>query len=110
MKLLFDHNISPRLIELLRDVFSEASHVTVLGLERASDQVVWQYAKTHGYVLVSKDTDFNDLVTLRGFPPKVIWLRLGNCTTTHIAEALAAQQETIRDFATDKGSGLLTIM
>ncbi|MCR4277918.1 MAG: DUF5615 family PIN-like protein [Candidatus Berkelbacteria bacterium] len=110
MRLLFDHNLSPRLVNYLQNDFPDSSHVALLDLERSSDQAVWQYAKTHSYIIVSKDTDFNDFVTLFGFPPKVIWLRVGNCTTSQVLKILQTQKETLHQFSNDPASGLLLIV
>ena len=60
MKLLFDHNLSPRLVARLADVLPDASHVALAGLDRATDQQVWEFAREHGYTIVTKDTDFGD--------------------------------------------------
>ena len=79
MKLRFDHNLSPRLVALLADIFAGSSHLSFVGLERVSDQDVWNDALAHGYTIVTKDTDSSEFGLLRGFPPKVIWLRIGNC-------------------------------
>ena len=86
--LLFDHNLSPRLIERLADLYPGARHVAAVGLERATDAEVWAYAGAHGCAIVTKDADFTDTAVLRGSPPKVIWLRLGNCTTGGVERAL----------------------
>ena len=110
MKLLLDNNLSPKLVVQLADVFPESSHVALLGLDRSSDPEVWQAASEHGYTLVSKDSDFNDLVTIKGFPPKVIWLRLGNCTTTEVAQALRKNSAAIINFGQDDTAGLLEII
>lgn len=69
MKLLFDQNLSPRLAARLADIFPGSSHVFWLELDRAADEVVWEYARAEGYLLVTKDADFSELSTLRGFPP-----------------------------------------
>jgi predicted nuclease of predicted toxin-antitoxin system len=75
VKLLFDHNLSPRLIRRLADLYPNSSHVYLLGLDRADDQAVWEHARREGYLIVTKDADFGDLCMLFGFPPKVIWIR-----------------------------------
>ena len=80
MRLLLDNNLSPRLVQRLEDIFPETNHVALLGLDQATDTVVWDTAQEQGYTLISKDSDFNDLLMAKGFPPKVIWLRIGNCT------------------------------
>jgi predicted nuclease of predicted toxin-antitoxin system len=110
VRLLFDHNLSPRLADGLQDAFPDASHVALAGMDRAFDREVWQYAREHGYTLVSKDADFNHLVTLLGFPPKVVWLRIGNCTTAQAERALRANAEAITLFAEDPAAGLLSIV
>lgn len=109
MKLLLDHNLSPRLNEKLADIFPQSSHVALLGLERALDSEVWNMAREQGYTIVSKDADFNELLTAKGFPPKVIWLRLGNCTTTEAEQALRQHHAEIVNFIQDAAAGLLEI-
>lgn len=109
MKLLLDNNLSPRLIERLDDLSPDSSHVNLLGLASASDIEVWNTARERGYCLVSKDSDFNDLVAARGFPPKVIWLRIGNCTTTQIEVLIRASYEEIKTFSSSDSAGLLEL-
>lgn len=88
MKLLFDQNLTPRLANRLSDIFPGSSHVFWLNLDRAADTVIWEYARAEGFLLVTKDADFSEMSTLFGFPPKVIWLRLGNCTANQIESLL----------------------
>ena len=88
MRLLFDNNLSPRLVELLADLFPNSVHVRSLRFEKASDQEIWDYAKASGYVITSKDTDFHQRSFLHGVPPKVIWIRWGNCSTGEIADLI----------------------
>ena len=109
MKLLLDNNLSPKLVTKVADLYPEYSHVALLGLDTASDNQVWTVARDEGYCLVSKDSDFNELLVTKGFPPKVIWIRLGNCTTAEIAELLRSQYEAITDFGNDPAVGLLTL-
>ena len=109
MRLLFDHNLSPRLIDRLKDVCSNTSHVSLLGMDRDSDEIIWLYAKTNGYIIVTKDSDFNDLSILHGFPPKVIWLQIGNCTTSDIEKLLRNYYDIIAEFESDRNSGILLL-
>ncbi|MCS6938548.1 MAG: DUF5615 family PIN-like protein [Roseiflexaceae bacterium] len=109
MKLLFDHNISPRLVRSLSDLYPNASHVSMVGLDTADDRTVWQYAQTHGYIIVTKDSDFSDISVLLGFPPKIIWLRLGNCTTSDIERTLRNGYVGITEFAADPTTGTLEL-
>lgn len=110
MKLLFDNNLSPKLVESIVDIFPKSSHVALFGLEHASDLDVWTFAHKHNYTLVSKDSDFNDLVTSKGFPPKVIWVRIGNCTTTDVLQAIRNNSTAISQFGEDDTVGLLEIL
>ena len=78
MKLLLDENLSRRLVPLLQQEFPGTTQVTLLGLESASDQVIWLRAKQDGYVVVTRDADFQELSLVWGAPPKVIRLRTPN--------------------------------
>ena len=110
MRLLFDHNLSPGLVRRLIDLYPDSSHVFLVGLDRASDMAVWTYAQTNDYIIVTKDSDFSDVSVLRGFPPKVIWLRLGNCTTSDVERTLRRGYVAIDVFATDPTSGVLELV
>ena len=109
MKLLFDQNLSCRLVSRLANIYPEASHVSLVDLDHASDDLVWGYAHANGYTIVSKDSDFSERAVLRGTPPKVVWLRLGNCTTGQVEAALRGRQAEIRAFIEDETLGVLEI-
>ena len=79
MKLLFDQNLSPRLPRVLTGIYPESLHVRGIDMRDATDTQIWEYAKTHDFVIVSKDSDFQARSLLYGSPPKFIWLRVGNC-------------------------------
>lgn len=96
MKLLFDENLAPSLALALADIFPQSTHVALIGLGAAQDREVWEYARAQHYTLVSKDSDFHELSLLFGSPPKVVWIRRGNCTTRHIEIMLRNQAENIR--------------
>lgn len=91
MKLLLDENLSPRLVDALAGLFPGSAHVHGAGLGSATDDAVSRYAREEGFTLVSKDADFFELSQLRGPPPKVVWIRRGNCSTTQIERLLRAQ-------------------
>ena len=76
MKLLFDHNLSHKLVARLSDVFPGSTHTRFLGFERAADLELWFHARTHDFVVVTKDEDYSELLLLRGAPPKVIWFEV----------------------------------
>jgi predicted nuclease of predicted toxin-antitoxin system len=101
MKLLLDQNLSPRLIARLTSVYPGISHVSLVGLDRAPDSAVWDYARANGFAIVTKDSDFNDMSVLRGVPPKVIWLRLGNCTTDMFEQVLRRAHTQVTAFEND---------
>ncbi len=98
MKLLFDENLSPKLAINLSDIFPDSKHVDRLGLGGESDNAVWEYAKANGYVLISKDADFYDKSVLFGHPPKVIWIRQGNCSNKTIELILRNKVDAIQSF------------
>jgi len=110
VRLLFDHNLSDRLPFRLRDLYVDATHVAMVGLERASDVDVWRYARDHRYTIVTKDADFRDLSVLNGFPPRVVWLRIGNCSTFEIEQLLRRSHATIAAFESESTTGLLTLI
>lgn len=110
MKLLLDNNISPKLVAKLADLYTDVNHVAFLGLETADDITVWQVAQRDQYCLVTKDADFNDLLAAKGFPPKIIWIRVGNCTTAAITLLLRTHHLVITAFLDDTSVGLLELL
>ncbi|HKH33548.1 MAG TPA: DUF5615 family PIN-like protein [Beijerinckiaceae bacterium] len=104
MKLLFDENLSFKLAERLSDLFPGSSQVRLIGLSRADDRTVWNYARTHDFMLVSRDVDFAEMAALLGPPPKVIWLRSGNQSTASVEETLRHHAEAIGLFEKDVGA------
>jgi predicted nuclease of predicted toxin-antitoxin system len=109
MRLLFDQNLSPHLVSLLADLFPESSHVQLSGLGQADDRTVWESAKVQGMVIVSKDSDFVDLATVEGPPPKVIAVTLGNCTTRQVESLLRMKVQAILAFGRDEDDGVLVL-
>jgi|ERR1051326_4381107 predicted nuclease of predicted toxin-antitoxin system len=98
MKLLFDQNLSPRLARLLSDLYPDSAHVRDAGLRDATDTAIWAHAKQHGFVIVSKDSDFQQRSLLYGHPPKFVWLRIGNCPTRSIQDLLRKHSAAIHAF------------
>ena len=109
MKLLFDHNLSPRLVHLLRDLFPDSSHVYWLGLDQVDDREVREYALQNDFIIVTKDADYSELCWWLGFPPKVVWIRRGNCKTAAIEEILRDHCDEIRDMNEDQTTGIIML-
>jgi predicted nuclease of predicted toxin-antitoxin system len=95
VRLMFDEPLSEGLCEVLADIFPGSLHVRVLGHGGATDAAVWELARTHSGLLVSKDGDFNRLAVLRGAPPKFVWIRRGTCPTSEIARLLRQRHDDI---------------
>lgn len=109
MKLMFDQNLSPKLVGRLADVYPGSEHVRNINLQEASDREVWDHARANGLAIVSKDEDFHQLSFLYGPPPKVVWVRLGNCTTTDIEHALREFHADLVEFDADEEGAFLVI-
>ena len=109
MKLLFDHNLSFRLIDKIPDQFSKSQHVYHVDLSKSDDIAIWEYASENNFTIITKDTDFFDLVSLKGFPPKVIWIKRGNCSSKEIAQIIVDNTNKITSFIKDEENGVLII-
>jgi predicted nuclease of predicted toxin-antitoxin system len=109
VKLLFDQNLSPRLVRALAEVFPDSTHVRDVGLASADDDDVWAYAVAHGFLIVSKDSDFHQRSFVHGAPPKIVWVRLGNCTTAQVEAILRAHAGEIARFTKDQTESFLVL-
>lgn len=102
MKLLFDQNISFRIISKTENIFPGAKQVRQLGIENFTDLEIWKFAKEKEYTIVTFDGDFYDLSNFKGFPTKIIWLRFGNTKTNFIATIINSKHLIINDFVNSK--------
>ncbi|MCY4614647.1 MAG: DUF5615 family PIN-like protein [Nitrospira sp.] len=109
MKLLFDENLSPRLVGLLATTFPGSTHVRDVGLAQADDDAVWSYAKNNGLVIVTKDADFRQMSFVSGFPPKVIWIQSGNCTTMDVMTLVQSHHSDLHDFESNTEAAFLEL-
>lgn len=109
MKLLFDHNLSPKLVKRRLDLYPASDHVWNLGLEEADDVEIWEVAREGGFCIVSKDSDFSDIAATQGFPPKVLWIRRGNCSTQDIEEILRRDHALISALEDEDQIGVLML-
>ena len=109
MKLLLDNNVSPRLVRRLGELYPGTTHVRSLNLQSAADETIWQEAAAGGFIIVGKDDDFRQFAFLHGAPPKVIWLRLGNCTTDDVERVLRSRRDDIAAFNDDPDAALLVL-
>jgi predicted nuclease of predicted toxin-antitoxin system len=110
VKLLFDQNLSHKLPVWLADIFPESNHVRAVGLERASDEVIWNHAKTYGFAIVTQDADYAERSRLFGAPPKVIWLRCGNTTPRNIERLIRAGAPAIEELGRDPDATVLELL
>jgi predicted nuclease of predicted toxin-antitoxin system len=98
VKLLLDENLSVQLTLSLSTLYPGSEHVHNVHLGSSTDTAIWNYAKQHGFAIVSKDSDFAERSVLERDPPKIIWIRLGNCSTADVDQLLRSAHETIRTF------------
>ena len=109
VKLLLDENLSPRLAEALTDIYPGSNHVHQCGLGSSDDATIWEYAKTNGFIIVSKDSDFEERSVVLGCPPKVIWLRISNCTSADVESLLRTAFSIMSRFVNDDGETCLVL-
>lgn len=97
MKLLFDQNLSRKLVTRLDDIFPNASHVQFYGLAEKTDTEIWEFAKLNDFCIVTQDADFAERSRLYGSPPKVVWLKCGNAPTNQVETLIRFGQEAIQE-------------
>ena len=93
----------------LADLFPDSAHVRELGMMRASDREIWNHAKEAGFVIVSKDNDFQQMSFLFGAPPQVIWIRRGNCSVRETSTILRSNSVRIHEFESDPVASYLVL-
>ena len=109
MRLIFDQNLSPMLIGLLSDLFPGSIHVRDAGLHASGDEAVWDHAIQQQFVIISKDSDFRQRSFLFGSPPKVVWIRRGNCTTNEIEALIRSHYEDLLTFDQTESAAFLAL-
>ena len=109
INILLDENLSFKIKKELKNLFNDLKHVSDLNLINTDDYTIWDYAKTHHYSIVTFDANFIDLSVLNGFPPKIIWLRIGNSSTSNIVQVLKNNYIAINEFLLSTENGFLEI-
>ncbi len=101
MKVLIDQNLSFRLVDVLSSRFPGSCHVRDVGLSGDDDERIWQLAKDEGFVIVTKDNDFLARALVRGHPPQIVQIRIGNASTRQIAELLRMRADDVAQFVAE---------
>ena len=109
MKLLFDENLSRKLVVRLADLYPDSAHVAQTGLLESPDREIWEFAKAGNFVIVSTDSDFYELATTIGPPPKVVWLRRWTHPTRDAERVLRREAIRITEFAADPELAVLVL-
>ena len=110
MKLLFDENISHKLALALTDLFPDSAHPRNIGLKSKDDRLIWEYARDNDFIIVSKDADFYQRSLLFGHPPKIIWVRRGNCSTKTVETILRDHYDDIKSFYENAYEAVLILL
>jgi predicted nuclease of predicted toxin-antitoxin system len=98
VKFLLDQNLSPQLVQALTDLYPGSVHVRDVQLQAANDVEIWAYASQNRLTILSKDSDFHQRSFLFGHPPKVVWIQVGNCSTSQIEALLRSHYKEILAF------------
>jgi predicted nuclease of predicted toxin-antitoxin system len=103
------YNLSPQLVNRFADLYPQSQHVFRLGMDQDDDRQIWDYAAQNNFTIVTRDSDYNDLSLLLGYPPKIIWIRRGNCTTPEIETILRCATAVIQQFSQTGSVAVLTL-
>jgi predicted nuclease of predicted toxin-antitoxin system len=109
LRLLFDENLAPRLIDLVADLFPGSSHVSLVELGSTPDAAIWEYAKANEFAFATKDKDFANLSIVRGAPPKVVLVQTGNSSTALIESVIRSNAIRLSEFELDSKRSLLIL-
>jgi predicted nuclease of predicted toxin-antitoxin system len=108
MKLLLDENLSHHIAIHIADIY-EISHVSDFNLGQANDDVIWEFARLNACIIVSKDADFHQRSLIFGHPPKLIYLKVGNCKTVDIIKILVDNYSVITQFDKSQYESILIL-
>ena len=109
MKLLFDQNLSRKLVNRSADIFPDSSHVQFHDLAEKTDTEIWEFAKLNDFCIVTQDADFPERSRLYGSPPKVVWLRCGNASTNQVEALIRSGATAIRELLKNAESHCLEL-
>ena len=87
MTLWLDAQLPRTLAQRIEANFEVACQpVRDIGLRDASDEEIFSAARKNLAIVIPKDSDFVNLVRLKGAPPKIIWLTCGNTSNKRLQE------------------------
>jgi predicted nuclease of predicted toxin-antitoxin system len=109
LKLLFDQNLSRKLVARLADIFPDSSHIQFHEMAEANDTDIWEFAKNNNFCIVTQDADFAEKSRLYGSPPKVIWLCCGNTKTSTVELILRSGIEAIQELLSNSSLDCLEL-
>lgn len=109
MRFLIDENLSEMLLAGLTEIAPGSVHLRSMGYGGTTDERAWQLAKAGGFTILTRDEDFLRLSILRGAPPKVVLVRLGNCPTKDVLNLLERRVAMIRSFVESDDASFLAI-
>jgi predicted nuclease of predicted toxin-antitoxin system len=109
LKLLVDENLPPSAALDLADLFPDSIHASSVGLASVADGVIWEFARDHGYVFITKDKDFANLSLAHGAPPKVILIQTGNCSVEELLSLMRRNSIRFVEFEADPHRALLVL-
>jgi predicted nuclease of predicted toxin-antitoxin system len=109
VKLLLDENLSDRIVPQILDLYPDSAHIKSHQLMQADDGLIWAFTKQHGFTIVSKDSDFHQRSLLFGHPPKLVFMRVGNCATKHVVDVLRTNFVLISAFDSALDASILVL-
>jgi predicted nuclease of predicted toxin-antitoxin system len=109
VKFLLDENLSDRIVPQILDLFPGSSHVKAHSLIQTDDVLIWSFAWQHGYTILSKDADFHQRSLVFGHPPKLVYLRVGNCPTSRITQLIRSNYVMLSSFDSDPDTSILVL-
>ncbi len=98
MKPLYNGMLPPSMVRRLADIWPEAKHVVTEYGASFPDESVWAEAKAQGYTIITKDSDFSDVMRHTGPPPQAVRLMIGNATPAELEAYLRAYAGEIEGF------------
>jgi predicted nuclease of predicted toxin-antitoxin system len=109
MKFIVDAQLPPALARFLTDKGEDVIHVLDVAMMESSDSEIWERAVKDNLVIITKDEDFQIRASVSTIFPKIVWVRIGNCSRKELLNYFEHHWKQIKQ-ELDNGANLVELL